>query len=184
MADFAGDVDFFRTMRCHEDPYAQAFYRYAYHGRVPFRTERGYLGLTVESTVVGDDVYLVEGAGTLYILRAKEDLEFADIDSKTGPIRNLEYGDAGINLEELGASLPSSALRERDAKASGDKTWQASDLISLPYSMEMEFNDREALKDLGGKLVTDRNATGEVRQKIQKKSSKVKEGRHSTDKDG
>jgi len=144
MADFARDVDFFSTVWSHSDPYASSWGYYT-HGRVPFRTERGYLGLAVDSAVVGDDVYLVEGAGTPYILRAKDDSRFAE----------------NFNGE--------------DGKMSGDKTLQASNPLSSPGYMEMEFNDKEAHQDFGGNTITKNKATADVRKTSQKQSPRENE---------
>jgi hypothetical protein len=67
MSDFPVD-ELFESMWCGNDPFASSWF-YTARNKIPFRTEKGYIGLGVETIRVGDEVFFVEGASAMYVLR-------------------------------------------------------------------------------------------------------------------
>lgn len=69
MADFPVD-ELFSHMWCAGDPYASSWF-YTMRNKVPFRTEKGFVGIGA-AVEVGDEIFWVEGAASMYVLRPRE----------------------------------------------------------------------------------------------------------------
>ncbi|KAE8451112.1 hypothetical protein EG329_004784 [Mollisiaceae sp. DMI_Dod_QoI] len=185
LADFTDDGGLFPATGCHLDPYANCWYVNAYD-RIPFRTERGYVGLAIDSVSVGDDVYLVEGAGALYILRPKVDSRFAErTDDEDEPFPDrASDDDVSMKLEASVASLSALGPKEKEIKSGGNGEWKSPDPFSWPdfrSSMEVGMNDEETLEGINGNPIKKNKAMSRIPKQNKKDDLIEDDGRNSDD---
>ncbi len=70
--DFIGKLGLMIWLHCHDDPFTSSW-SHKCANNIVFRTECGYVGLAQDKVYVGEEVYLVDDASSIYILRPHKD---------------------------------------------------------------------------------------------------------------